>query len=221
MIQAIIFDLDSCLAAADELGKEVFSPALDAIRAANQGHLSAAALENAFTDVWRYPIDVVAQRHGFSKAMLDAAVRGFSNTTISGRMHGYGDLDVLSELPALLFLVTSGFRKLQESKVAALGIRHHFEAIFIDAIDEPDRVGKQGLFRSILQSTGLSPGEVLVVGDNPESEIAAGIALGMPTVQTLRPGVPRGGNAGFHIHSLHELASVLEHEGNHQAGSVT
>ena len=37
MTKAIIFDLDSCLAAADEVGEQVFAPAFAAIRAANEG----------------------------------------------------------------------------------------------------------------------------------------------------------------------------------------
>jgi hypothetical protein len=35
-------------------------------------------------------------------------------------MHGYGDLALLAEIPAKLLLVTSGFRRLQESKIEAL-----------------------------------------------------------------------------------------------------
>ena len=35
MTKAIIFDLDSCLAAADEVGEQLFAPAFAAIRAAN------------------------------------------------------------------------------------------------------------------------------------------------------------------------------------------
>ncbi len=37
MTKAIIFDLDSCLAAADEVGEQLFAPAFAAIRAANDG----------------------------------------------------------------------------------------------------------------------------------------------------------------------------------------
>ena len=37
MTKAIIFDLDSCLAAADEVGEPLFAPAFAAIRAANNG----------------------------------------------------------------------------------------------------------------------------------------------------------------------------------------
>jgi hypothetical protein len=38
MTKAIIFDLDGCLAAADEVGEQLFRPAFAAIRAANDGN---------------------------------------------------------------------------------------------------------------------------------------------------------------------------------------
>jgi len=41
------------------------------------------------------------------------------------------------------FLVTSGFRRLQESKVQALGIGKLLTGIYVDAIDEPRPRGKQ------------------------------------------------------------------------------
>src|SRR4051812_36804536 len=110
-------------------------------------------------------------------------------------MHGYPDLHTLAELGAQLFLVTSGFRRLQDSKIRALGFERLFEAIYVDAIDESDRKGKAGIFKEILKTYHLSPEEVLIVGDNPDSEIEAGNRLGMRTVQILRAGVPRGSNA--------------------------
>jgi FMN phosphatase YigB (HAD superfamily) len=51
---------------------------------------------------------------------------------------------------------------------------------------------------------------VLVVGDNPKSEIEAGNRLGMPTVQILRPGVARGATATHYIHELSELLAIIE-----------
>jgi hypothetical protein len=59
--------------------------------------------------------------------------------------------------------MTSGFRRLQESKIRALGIERRFERIQVDAIDEPDRKGKGRLFAEILREYGFSPGEVLIV----------------------------------------------------------
>jgi putative hydrolase of the HAD superfamily len=53
---------------------------------------------------------------------------------------------------------------------------------------------------------------VLVVGDNPDSEIEAGNRLGIPTVQVLRPGVPHGNNATRYIHDLVELKGLLKQQ---------
>lgn len=213
MIKAIIFDLDNCLSAADEVGPELLEPTFAAIRRANNHTLSDEALERAFADCWRHPLDYVAKEHGFSGEMLAAGWEVAARTEVETPMRGYPDLDVLAELPARLFLVTSGFRRLQESKIKALGFGPLFEAIYIDAIDEAYRKGKQGIFRHILDACFLEPAEALVVGDNPDSEIEAGNQLGMKTAQILREGVPRGNNATRYIKSLAELKTLMrEHE---------
>ena len=209
MKKALIFDLDNCLAAANEVGDGLFEPAFAAMKRANRGTVSEDTLRRAFADVWRHPLDWVATKYGFSPAMLAAGSQAFQTTAVTGRMVGYGDLASLADLPADKFLVTSGFRRLQESKIRALQLEPLFTAIFVDAIGEPDRLGKRGLFQKILADYKLTPAEVIVIGDNAESEIAAGNRLGIATVQTLRPGVPRAGNATFYIHSLAELKQLL------------
>jgi FMN phosphatase YigB (HAD superfamily) len=210
MIKALIFDLDNCLAAANEVGEHLFEPGFEAIRNANRGTLSAGELNEAFSECWRHPLDFVADKYGFSKDMLAAGWEVFAYTIVETPMKGYGDIAVLRELPVELFLVTSGFRGLQESKIKALRFEHLFAGIYVDAIDEADRKGKQGIFESILRTKKLKPENVLVVGDNPDSEIEAGNRLGMKTVQILRPGVPRGDNAIYYIQTLAELKRILQ-----------
>lgn len=210
MIKALILDLDNCLAAANEVGEDVFKPAFEAMRNANHGTLTDEHLAEAFEEIWRRPLDFVALKFGFSQEMLAAGWNAFSQTVIETPMKGYGDLAVLRELPFELYLVTSGFRGLQESKVKALQIADLFREIEIDAIDEDDRKGKQGVFASILERKELKPEEVIVVGDNPDSEIEAGNRLGIRTVQILRPGIPRANNATFYIETFHELKTLLE-----------
>lgn len=209
MIKALIFDLDNCLASAREVGEELFAPAFEAIRQANRGTVPEQVLAQAFEDTWRHPLDWVAAKHGFSEAMRAAGWRVFVTLEVKRPMQGYGDLSVLTKLPALRFLVTSGFRRLQESKIKALKLAPLFNGIYVDAIDEPDRPGKQGFFERILKGQDLNSSQVLVVGDNADSEIAVGNRLGMKTVQTLRPGVPRASCATFHIQSLAELKGLL------------
>ncbi len=202
---AIIFDLDNCLSAADEVGTELFEPAFAAIRRANHGRLDEATLASAFSDCWRHALDHVAAKHGFSSEMLKAGWDALRQVEVTKPMHGYSDLSVLQSIKASKFLVTSGFRRLQESKIRALGIQSLFTKILVDAIDDAERRGKELLFRDLMQEYRLQPSEVLVVGDNPESEIAAGNRLGLTTVQILRPGVTRSESASRHITSLKEL----------------
>ncbi|TCO82366.1 putative hydrolase of the HAD superfamily [Plasticicumulans lactativorans] len=211
---AIIFDLDNCLSAADAVGRELYQPAFEAIRAANDGSLSAEALDRAFVDAWTHPFDWVARRHGFTPAMFEAGWNAFAGLEVTRPMRGYADLPGLAAIPAERFLVTSGFRRFQQSKIRALGISALFTAIRIDAIDEPDRKGKRGLFLELIDTYRLPRKEVLVVGDNPESEIEAGNSLGLRTVQILRPGVSRGSNASHYIDGLAELLPLLAPRGS-------
>jgi putative hydrolase of the HAD superfamily len=200
--KAAIFDLDNCLSAADEVGEELFEPAFMAIRKANDGRLDEEVLAAAFSDCWVHALDFVARKHGFSDSMLAAGWKALCKVEVTAPMRGYGDLQVLKELNLMRFLVTSGFRRLQESKIRALGIGGWFQGVYIDAIDEPDRKGKQRIFAEILAQNGLQPEYVLVVGDNADSEIEAGRSLGIDTVQMLRRGVSRAGNATWHVKDL-------------------
>ncbi|MBK6428638.1 MAG: hypothetical protein IPF82_21330 [Blastocatellia bacterium] len=49
-----------------------------------------------------------------------------------------------------LFLVTTGFRDFQESKVDALGIRERFVEVIVDDIDGHVRLGKFRIFGELL-----------------------------------------------------------------------
>ena len=177
MISAIIFDLDSCLSAADEPGQQVFAPAFEAIARANPGSHDPSVLQQAFLDMWRLPFDFVAEKHGFTAAMKSAGWEALCRLEVTTPMQGYGDLDALKDLPVARFLVTSGFRRLQESKIRALGIAPLFVAIHVDAIDEPGCRGKQAIFEGILRDYRLHPDQVITVGDNHDSEIAIGTRL--------------------------------------------
>ncbi len=205
MIQAILLDLDNCIAPASEVGRGLFEPAFEAIRAANRGALSEQALQQALEACWRHPLDWVAKHYGFTDEMFAAGFRAFQSLEVDRPMQGYGDLEALTDLPVARFLVTSGFRRLQWSKVRALDLERRFTAIAIDALDEGAASGKEPVFRDLMTRYRLAPERTLVVGDNPDSELAVGRRLGIPTVQTLRPGVPQSAAVDYHVHDFHQL----------------
>lgn len=144
--------------------------------------------------------------------MLAAGWAVYSQLEVDTPMRGYADLRTLVEFPVLRFLVTSGFRRLQESKIKALEFERLFAAIYVDAIDVADRKGKQSIFEGILNDYRLKPEEVLVVGDNADPEIEAANQLGITTVQVLRAGMPRGNNASHYIDDLAELKDLLRQD---------
>src|SRR5437660_1356698 len=112
-MSAIIFDLDNCLAAADEPGEQLLAPVFEAVRTSNGGALTSAALEAAFRDCWVHAFDWVAVRHGFTEQMRAAGWAALRDIEVRQPMRGYGDLDLLPRLGEVRFLVTSGFRRLQ------------------------------------------------------------------------------------------------------------
>ena len=154
--------------------------------------------------------DVVAERHGFSSAMRAAGWRALLDVEVCEPMVGYGDLDELAGLGERRFLVTSGFRRLQESKVRALGIASLFDEVVIDAIDEAEHPGKEKIFLDLMARYHLEPADVVVVGDNPASELAVARRLGLMGVQILRAGVEPADNVSARVGGLAELRRMLE-----------
>lgn len=213
MDRSIIFDLDNCLCAADEIGYRFHEPVFAAIRRANDGVLAEAVLSEAFADCMRLPFDEVADKFGFTEAMRNAGLRAFGSLEVVKPLHGYGDLHVLRELQARRFLVTSGFPRLQHSKIAMLGIGPLFEAVRVDAIGGHPRRGKRAVFADLVENRGLRAERTWVVGDNARSEIAAGNQLGMITVQILRPGIERSNDARYTVENLPDLKTLIEHAG--------
>lgn len=205
MTKALIFDLDNCLMPANEMGEQFYKPVFDAINQANRGLLSEHTLVKAFHDCWKHSFDWVADNYNFSSEMRDAAWEVFVNLEVAKPIKGYEDIGVLKEFAAQNFLVTSGFSRLQQSKITALGFEDQFDGIYIDAVDHDIKYGKKYYFEKILLKNNLDAADVLVIGDNAESEIDAGNRLGIKTIQTLRPSVIFSPAASFHIKSLREI----------------
>lgn len=206
---AVIFDLDNCLAPATAVGEALYGPAFAAIRKANDGRIAADALAAAFRQMWTHAYDWVADRYGFTPAMRAAGWQALVQIEVTGPLAGYGDLNLLASVPGERFLVTTGLRRLQDSKIRGLGIAAQFREIFIDAIDEPRRLGKAALFQHILVRSDLKPADVIVVGDNPDSELAAARQVGLRAVQMLRPGVARSEANAECVADLRELIRWL------------
>jgi FMN phosphatase YigB (HAD superfamily) len=213
MIRAAVFDLDNTLFDSTTVPAEVLAPAVGAVRRANVGPeaLPPHVLEAALRAAQRFGFLHVADTYR-APAFLRAAWRDAYRTLVLERaaLVPYPDvIPVLTTLSLTRLLLTTGFRRMQESKIAALHIGHLFDGIYINALDEGGAPHKQPLLEEILRTRQLAPPEVLVIGDSAGNEIAAGNALGAITVQVLRPGVTRTETARHHLATFTELPGLI------------
>ena len=115
----------------------------------------------------------------------------------------------LEQLPLRRFLVTTGFRRLQESKLRQLGLTSLFVAVYVDDLQPPGPIGKRALLERLVVEHELAPAEVMVIGDRPDDELSAARALGILAVQVLRPGVVTSPEIPWRIRDFEALPALL------------
>jgi putative hydrolase of the HAD superfamily len=211
VIRALICDLDNTLFPARSVPRAAVLPVLERVRAANRGGrgIPEARLEEALEACWDRPFDEVARLYDLPEPLRRAWQVAAEELEVTGPLQLYPDVDALWSLPLRLFLVTTGYRRFQESKISLLRLADRFEAIYIDALGVTPRSGKEALFQQILMERQLMVPETAVLGDSAEAELLAGKRLGLWTIQILREGVVAAGQANFRIHSLTQLPAVL------------
>ena len=210
MLRAAVFDLDHTLFDPRTLPVTLFDN-LDAhVRAAAAGIVPDSVLDAALADALRMPFDRVVARHQLPDVATIAWQEAASAVEVTDPLTPYRDVRAgLEQLPLLRFLLTTGFRRLQESKLKQLGLTALFVTVYVDALDPPGPVGKRVLLQRLIAEHGLTPPEVLVIGDRADDELAAARTLDMVAVQVLRPGVIASPEVRWRIPDLHALPALL------------
>lgn len=210
-VNALIVDLDNTLFPAKSIPEEVFDPVIDRVRELNLGKrgVRREILEQAIAACWDHAFDVVAAKYSLPEILQNAWHEEMKSVEVTGPLEPYPDVEALGTLPVPKYLVTTGYRRFQESKIDALAIRPLFEGVYIDALGEGERTGKEEVFAGILARLDEQPEKVGVLGDSADSEIAVGNKLGMRTVQVVRDGVRRAQRADHHIRSLWDLGGIF------------
>lgn len=207
MIKAIIFDLDMCILDTHSLSGPFFQPVLDVLWRAN---LSEDLKKKVEQQLWTTSLDDTAKLFELSQNLTEQMREAYRTVQVPDGIKTFGDEECIRDLAVVKILVTSGFRKFQESKVDKIGVRNLFSEVIVDALDVPhERIGKKAIFGNLLSKYDWRKEEVLVVGDNPHSELRAAKELGIASVQTLRPTVVKWDEADYHIESLCELQKLL------------
>jgi len=207
----LLLDLDHTLFDPESIPTSVMEPMFERLRAAHAriGGVSKEVLEASILELMGSPITLVARKHGWPDELRRSALEASGSAVLPDHLPLFPDVAELIRLPQRKILVTTGVPAVQLQKVAALGLGTWLDAVIVDDALAVPRLGKKAVFRSILEQEHLSPGEVVVVGDNLESEIAAGAALGMRTVHVARWGCSPECPATHCMPDLRGLAGFL------------
>jgi uncharacterized cofD-like protein len=150
------------------------------------------------------------------EALVEAALEAYNSDEV-GDIRPFPDvvptLEALRQQGYALFLVTSGIHRRQERKVERLGIGPYFDEIIIQ--DKERGLAKEECLLDLMSRHGLTPQEVLSVGDRIHSEIRVSNFLKMTTVQMIhgrfKSLLPKNEleEPDYRIHKVSELFHLL------------
>jgi putative hydrolase of the HAD superfamily len=176
--KAIILDLDNTIYPVSSIGNELFQPLFKLI-SENGEH--TGDIERIKQEIMRKPFQKVAAEYSFSDQLTGKGVALLQELTYDKEMFAFKDYREVKRLSCKKFLATTGFTKMQQSKVKQLGIEQDFEEIHIVDPQLSDRT-KKDVFKDIIDRHQFDRHEVLVIGDDPNSEIQAAKELGVDAV---------------------------------------
>jgi FMN phosphatase YigB (HAD superfamily) len=210
VLRAAVFDLDHTLFDPHTVPRASFNEVESYVRRVATGLLPETVLDAAFADAWRLPLDRVVMLHQLPSVVSTAWRDAACALEVTEPLPPFADVvGGLEQLSVRRFLLTTGFRRLQESKLRQLGLTALFEAVYIDTLDPPGPCGKRVLLERLLLEHSLGASEVMVVGDCADDELSAGRALGMVPVQVLRPGVVPDPDVEWRIPDLSALPDLV------------
>ncbi len=179
MKRALILDLDNTIYPVKSIADKLFAPLFEIMEQYRQ-EFSENDFNAAIEDIMKKPFQKVADTYRFNSELTEKGLDLLRNATYDESMKPFDDYIVIKDLPIAKYLVTTGFLKLQQSKIRNLGIEDDFKGIFIV---DPDttRMTKKDVFLDLMKQNDLQKEDLLVVGDDPESEIEAANELGIET----------------------------------------
>ncbi len=207
MLKAAIFDLDMCIFDTRDTRRATVAPIMDVLRAHGYTEAAIAPIADAFLSM---SLDELIANFDIASQVGEEMWERFRVLDVPDDVHTFGDEQVIPTLSLTNFLVTTGYERFKKQKIEKLHIAHMFKEVIIDARDTTlPHLGKHAIFADILSRYGWTGNEVMAIGDRPRSELAAGKALGMVTVQTLRPSIVREEGFDHYIHSFTELPAII------------
>jgi putative hydrolase of the HAD superfamily len=176
--KAIIFDLDNTIYLVSSIGDRLFQSLFSIITESGE---YSGDLDKMKAEIMRRPFQYIAEEFEFSEKLKSACLDHLKHLTFDSTINPVENYETIRDFSCLKFLVTTGFTTLQNSKIEQLGIENDFEKIFIIDPSETAKT-KRDIFKKILIDYELKLDEVLVVGDDLNSEIKSAKELGIESV---------------------------------------
>ncbi len=167
------------------------------------GKINADQLKQIRFQTWADQLDTTTQElnNAFLMAMAD----------ICSPLSGAAELIKALAGKVRLGIITNGFTELQQVRLERTGFAQYFELVTISeqvGVAKPD----EQIFAHAYERMGKPPkGRVLMVGDNPHSDILGGINFGIETCWlnvTAQPDIS-GIEPNYTVNSLLELQKIL------------
>jgi putative hydrolase of the HAD superfamily len=176
--KAVIFDLDNTIYSVYSIGESLFAPLFDLIE---QDGTQMKNIDKLRDDVMRRPFQHIANDYQFSDALTTRCIALLKQLVYNAPIAPFEDYAIVQQLPVDKFLVTTGFPNMQQSKIDSMGLQKDFLEIHIVDPSTSNKTKKE-VFVDILQQHRYAKEEVLVVGDDLNSEIKAAQELGIDAV---------------------------------------
>jgi len=206
MKKALILDLDNTIYPVSSIQGNLFAGLFSLIN--NSEHLDEQVKLNAKDELTRRPYHLVADKYNFGVELKEKGNNLLKMITYDLPMQPFRDYQYIRDSHLTKFLVTTGFTKLQWSKVKMLDLEKDFSEIHI--VDpQLSTQTKKDVFAEILKRHHYSAAEVLVIGDDPESEIKAARELGIETFLFDPENKHPDAETTFKALSLKDVLSIL------------
>ena len=206
MKSALILDLDNTIYPVSSIAENLFEQFFEMLD--KDPDVDSSVIHQAKSEITRRPFQQVADDFNFSQSFKDKGIELLNIITYNGPMQPYTDYRYIKEITIDKFLVTTGFTKLQNSKITKLGIANDFKEIHI--VDpEISPKTKKDIFQNLMDKYGYQPADILVIGDDPESEIKAAKALGIDTFLYDPHHKHLNASATYRSHSMARVLSII------------
>lgn len=207
MKRVLILDLDNTIYPVSSIADHLFAKLFKLIDE-NLGEADRQAAQNAKEELTRRPYQHVADEFGFSDELKEQGMQMLANIRFEEPMYPYEQYNDLRQIPIDKFLVTTGFTKLQMSKVEMLNIGNDFKQVYVVDPSQSTQT-KKDVFLKIMQEHGYATEEVLVIGDDPKSEIKAAIELGIDTFLFDPTGRHTNEGVTYHARDYRDVAEIV------------